>query len=63
MRRISLCSEVEISDAKNSVLSILAGCLLTQVSIVIENVFHLNEEVILMKLLRKMSVNFTASED
>lgn len=60
---IPLCGEVKISGAKNSVLPILAGCLLTQAPVVIKNVPHLNDVTTMMKLLGQMGVNFTVAED
>jgi len=57
-----LCGEVKISGAKNSVLMILAGCLLSDQPITIKNVPHLNDVTTMMKLLGQMGVEFTISE-
>lgn len=57
-----LQGEVRISGAKNSVLPILAGCLLTEEPVIIKNVPHLNDVTTIMKLLAQMGVNFTISE-
>jgi len=57
-----LQGEVRISGAKNSVLPILAGCLLTENVVTIKNVPHLNDVTTIMKLLAQMGVNFTISE-
>ncbi|MBS0286203.1 MAG: UDP-N-acetylglucosamine 1-carboxyvinyltransferase [Proteobacteria bacterium] len=54
--------DVRISGAKNSVLPILAGCLLTDESVVIKNVPHLNDVTTMMKLLGQMGANLTVSE-
>lgn len=54
--------EVKISGAKNSVLPILAGCLLTDYPVIIKNVPHLNDVTTILKLLGQMGVNFTISE-
>lgn len=57
-----LQGEVRISGAKNSVLPILAGCLLTDQPVTVKNVPHLNDVTTIMKLLGQMGVNFTVSE-
>ncbi|MFI4938010.1 MAG: UDP-N-acetylglucosamine 1-carboxyvinyltransferase [Candidatus Berkiellales bacterium] len=57
-----LQGEVRISGAKNSVLPILAGCLLTDSPVTIQNVPHLNDVTTMMKLLGQMGVDFTISE-
>ncbi|MCS5710740.1 UDP-N-acetylglucosamine 1-carboxyvinyltransferase [Candidatus Berkiella aquae] len=57
-----LQGEVRISGAKNSVLPILAGCLLTEEIVTIKNVPHLNDVTTIMKLLGQMGVNLTISE-
>ncbi|MGE3318113.1 MAG: UDP-N-acetylglucosamine 1-carboxyvinyltransferase [Candidatus Berkiella sp.] len=57
-----LLGEVRISGAKNSVLPILAGCLLTEKLVTIKNVPHLNDVTTIMKLLGQMGVNLTISE-
>ncbi len=54
--------EVKISGAKNSVLPILAACLLTDSPVKIKNVPHLNDVTTILKLLGQMGVNFTISE-
>ncbi len=57
-----LFGDVRISGAKNSVLPILAGCLLTDNSVIIKNVPHLNDVTTMMKLLGQMGANLTVSE-
>lgn len=57
-----LFGEVKISGAKNSVLMILAGCLLSDHPITIKNVPHLNDVTTMMKLLGQMGMEFTISE-
>jgi len=57
-----LQGEVRISGAKNSVLPILAACLLTEKLVTIKNVPHLNDVTTMMKLLGQMGVNFMVSE-
>lgn len=57
-----LQGEVRISGAKNSVLPILAGCLLSEQLVTIKNVPHLNDVTTIMKLLGQMGVNLTISE-
>ena len=57
-----LFGEVRISGAKNSVLPILAGCLLSEHPITVKNVPHLNDVTTMMKLLGQMGVDFTISE-
>lgn len=57
-----LQGEVRISGAKNSVLPILAACLLTDKPVTIKNVPHLNDVTTILKLLGQMGVNFTISE-
>lgn len=57
-----LLGEVRISGAKNSVLPILAGCLLSSEPITIKNVPHLNDVTTMLKLLGQMGVDFTVSD-
>lgn len=57
-----LQGDVRISGAKNSVLPILAACLLTDSPVTIKNVPHLNDVTTILKLLGQMGVNFTISE-
>lgn len=57
-----LIGEITVSGAKNSVLPILAGCLLTEASVTIRNVPHLRDVTTMMKLLGQMGVRFTLSE-
>jgi len=57
-----LIGEVKISGAKNSVLPILAGCLLADSPVLIKNVPHLNDVTTMMKLLGQMGVSLTISE-
>jgi UDP-N-acetylglucosamine 1-carboxyvinyltransferase len=59
---VPLQGEVRISGAKNSVLPILAGCLLTDQSVTIKNVPHLNDVTTIMKLLGQMGAKLTISE-
>ncbi|MBS0290126.1 MAG: UDP-N-acetylglucosamine 1-carboxyvinyltransferase [Proteobacteria bacterium] len=59
---VSLQGEVRISGAKNSVLPILAGCLLTDQRVIIKNVPHLNDVTTIMKLLGQMGAKLTISE-
>ncbi|MBI2791666.1 MAG: UDP-N-acetylglucosamine 1-carboxyvinyltransferase [Gammaproteobacteria bacterium] len=59
---VPLQGEVRISGAKNSVLPILAGCLLTDQSVIIKNVPHLNDVTTIMKLLGQMGAKLTISE-
>lgn len=54
--------DVRISGAKNSVLPILAGCLLTDEIVTIKNVPHLNDVTTMMKLLGQMGANLTISD-
>lgn len=58
----ALQGEVRISGAKNSVLPILAGCLLSDELVTIKNVPHLNDVTTIMKILAQMGVNFTIAE-
>lgn len=57
-----LQGEVRISGAKNSVLPILAGCILADELITIKNVPHLNDVTTMMKLLGQMGINFTIGD-
>lgn len=57
-----LVGEVKISGAKNSVLPILAGCLLADHPVLIKNVPHLKDVTTTVKLLAQMGVHFTLSE-
>lgn len=57
-----LQGDVRISGAKNSVLPILAGCLLTDHNVIINNVPHLHDVITTIKLLGQMGVNFTVSD-
>src|SRR5579872_1303633 len=57
-----LQGEIKISGAKNSVLPILAGCLLADAPVMVKNVPHLNDVTTMMKLLGQMGVDFTISE-
>lgn len=54
--------EVNISGAKNSVLPILAGALLTPEPVVIRNVPHLNDVTTMMALLGQLGVKLTLDE-
>ncbi len=58
-----LFGEVKISGAKNSVLPILMACLLTDQSVSISNVPHLNDVTTTMSLLGQMGVNLTVQEN
>lgn len=57
-----LIGEVKISGAKNSVLPILAGCILANKPVIVKNVPHLNDVTTMMKLLGQMGINLTISE-
>lgn len=57
-----LMGDVRISGAKNSVLPILAGCLLTDDCVTIKNVPHLNDVTTMMKLLGQMGANLTIAD-
>lgn len=58
-----LFGEVKISGAKNSVLPILMACLLTDQSVSISNIPHLNDVTTTMSLLGQMGVNLTVQEN
>lgn len=58
-----LLGDVRISGAKNSVLPILAGCLLTEETVKIKNVPHLNDVTTMLKLLGQMGVELTVSHE
>lgn len=58
-----LFGEVKISGAKNSVLPILAACLLTDKSVRLSNIPHLNDVTTTMELLGQMGVKVTVQED
>lgn len=58
-----LYGEVKISGAKNSVLPILAACLLTDKPIRLSNIPHLNDVTTTMALLGQMGVTLTVQED
>lgn len=58
-----LFGEVKISGAKNSVLPILMGCLLTDQPVGISNIPHLNDVTTTMELLGQMGANLTVLED
>ncbi len=59
---LPLVGEVVISGAKNSVLPILAATLLTENSVTLSNVPHLNDVTTIMQLLGGMGVRFTIDE-
>ena len=54
-----LSGEVVISGAKNAALPILAGALLAEGPVFLENVPHLNDVTTTVKLLRRMGVGIT----
>ncbi|MCS5709226.1 UDP-N-acetylglucosamine 1-carboxyvinyltransferase [Candidatus Berkiella cookevillensis] len=58
-----LYGEVKISGAKNSVLPILAACLLTDQNVRLSNIPHLNDVTTTMELLGQMGVKLTVQED
>jgi len=58
-----LFGEVKISGAKNSVLPILMACLLTDQSVSISNIPHLNDVTTTMSLLGQMGVNLTVQDN
>ncbi len=59
---IPLNGEVRISGAKNSVLPILAGCLLSTAPVRISNVPHLHDVTTMMELLGQFGVRLTVDE-
>lgn len=58
----ALNGEVCISGAKNSVLPILAGALLAQEPVIIENVPHLQDVTTMMELLGQLGAKLTVDE-
>ncbi len=54
--------QVRVSGAKNAVLPILAGCLLADGPVTVENVPHLNDVTTTMALLGRMGVHLTVDE-
>ncbi len=58
-----LFGEVKISGAKNSVLPILMACLLTDQSVSVRNIPHLNDVTTTMALLGQMGANLTVLDD
>ncbi len=59
---VPLDGAVRVSGAKNAVLPILAGTLLADGLVVIENVPHLNDVTTTMALLGRMGVHLTVDE-
>ncbi|MDQ7074121.1 MAG: UDP-N-acetylglucosamine 1-carboxyvinyltransferase [Gammaproteobacteria bacterium] len=57
-----LSGSVRISGAKNAVLPILAGTLLAQGTVVVENVPHLHDVTTMMALLGRMGMRLTLDE-
>ncbi len=58
-----LKGEIRISGAKNSVLPILAGSLLSAEPVLISNVPHLNDVTTMMELLGQFGVKLTVDEN
>jgi UDP-N-acetylglucosamine 1-carboxyvinyltransferase len=58
----TLSGEVRISGAKNSVLPILAGALLAQKPVIIENVPHLQDVTTMMELLGQLGAKLMVDE-
>ena len=58
----ALQGQVRVSGAKNAVLPILAGALLADGPVTIENVPHLNDVTTTMALLGRMGVQLTVDE-
>ena len=58
----ALCGQVRASGAKNAVLPILAGTLLADGLVVVENVPHLNDVTTTMSLLGRMGVHLVIDE-
>ncbi|PSQ90803.1 MAG: UDP-N-acetylglucosamine 1-carboxyvinyltransferase [Proteobacteria bacterium SW_6_67_9] len=59
---VPLAGNVRVSGAKNAVLPILAGTLLADGVVVVENVPHLNDVTTTMALLGRMGVHLTVDE-
>jgi len=57
-----LCGQVRASGAKNAVLPILAGTLLADGPVTVENVPHLNDVTTTMSLLGRMGVHLVIDE-
>ena len=60
---VPLKGEIRISGAKNSVLPILAGSLLSAAPVLISNVPHLNDVTTMMELLGQFGVRLTVDEN
>lgn len=60
---VPLKGEIRISGAKNSVLPILAGSLLSAAPVLISNVPHLNDVTTMMELLGQFGVKLTVDEN
>ncbi len=60
---VPLKGEIRISGAKNSVLPILAGSLLSAAPVLISNVPHLNDVTTMMELLGLFGVKLTVDEN
>lgn len=58
---VPLSGEVRISGAKNAALPILCASLLTEETLTIENVPHLNDVTTMLGLLRQMGISITAN--
>ncbi len=58
----ALCGQVRASGAKNAVLPILAGTLLADGLVVVENIPHLNDVTTTMSLLGRMGVHLVIDE-
>jgi UDP-N-acetylglucosamine 1-carboxyvinyltransferase len=60
---VPLKGDVKISGAKNSVLPILAGCILADQPVIVKNVPHLNDVTTMMKLLNQMGIRLTIADN
>lgn len=59
---VPLTGVIKASGAKNSVLPILAACLLTAKPVTLSNIPHLNDVTTMMELLGRMGVGITVDE-
>ena len=59
----ALRGEVEISGAKNSVLKLMAACLLTGDSIELRNVPHLSDVVVMIQVLKYLGCDVDQQDD
>lgn len=56
----ALSGVIRISGAKNSVLAILAAAILTEKTVVIDNIPNLNDVTTMLKLLNQLGMKFTS---